>query len=401
MEFLEQWSEAAWTSVGWFWMALWAFVFGYLVSACIQVFMSQDRMQSLMGGDGVRSVSLATGFGFISSSCSFAAIATARALFRKGAGFASSQAFLLASTNLVIELGVVIAVFLAWPFVLGEYVGGVLLILVSVALLLLVVPDRWIDAARERDAEHHHHGDAGQGGWSALAEKGAWGRVGRAFHAEWGMVWRDVLVGFTVAGVVQAFVPTRFFSWLFPGTGQDDLAVWQVIVQALVAPLAAFVTFIGSMGNVPLAAVLYSSGVSFAGVLAFLFSDLIVLPALRIQARYYGWKLALTLVGVFYVAIVVVALVLHLGFGVVGWLPSPGAASSLDREMFALDSTFALNLAAVLVTGVLAWLSLSTPAAGGPHHHGRGGVIEKGMKVVAPLAALWLAGGLVVGCFVG
>ncbi len=395
------WHDAAMTSLGWFWMALWAFVLGYAVSAAIQVFVTRERMQRVLGGDSLRTVGIATGFGVVSSSCSFSALATTRALFQKGAGFVASLAFLLASTNLVIELGVVIAVFLSWHFVVGEYIGGILLIAITAGLVALTRPKGWIEAARNRGEEHHHHGDDEEipGVWEQLGSLAGWRKVAHSYHMEWGMVWKDVLIGFTVAGLISVFVPDAFFAWLFPGTGQEaPLSIWQIVAQATVAPLAAFFTFIGSMGNVPLAAVLYERGVSFAGVMAFLFSDLVVLPVLRIQARYYGWRMALYILGLFLVALVASALLLHFGFDLLGLLPQT-AGGGAEQNAFTFDTTFVLNLVAVGVSGGMTVLALGGSGGGGhDHDHGKG-VVDQVLTVLAPIAAIWLVGGAALGLF--
>lgn len=210
--FLEHWNEAVMTSLGFFWMALWAFVLGYLISSLIQVLVTRQRMQKAMGKTGPKSMLLGTFFGFISSSCSFAALATTRALFQKGAGLAPSMAFLLASTNLVIELGIVIAIFLSWQFVVAEYVGGVLLILFAWLFIRLTRSTRMIKQARERlggdgDDEEHQTGN-----WRAkIRSRESWQQIGMTYVMEWQMVWKDVLIGFTVAGVIASFVPESFF----------------------------------------------------------------------------------------------------------------------------------------------------------------------------------------------
>jgi len=266
--FFQTWGEAAMTSLGFFWMALWAFALGYTISSMIQVFVTQERMQRTMGDDGPRAMALGTFFGFISSSCSFAALSTVRAIFQKVAGLAPALAFLLASTNLVIELGILIFIFLAWQFVLGEYLGGLLLIGVMWVLVRFTLPKRLADAAREHAREAGGHGEDGDApNWRELVRsREGWRRVGSRYFMEWGMVWKDVTFGFTVAGVIAAFVPPSFFQALFVGSGPgSDPAWWQIALHTLVGPVAAFFTFIGSMGNIPLAAILFGSGVSFAG----------------------------------------------------------------------------------------------------------------------------------------
>jgi uncharacterized membrane protein YraQ (UPF0718 family) len=297
---VETWNTAALTTLGLFWTAFWAFGLGYLISSMIQVFVTRARMRKSMGEAGPKSVALGTFFGLISSSCSFAALATTRSIFAKGAGLVPSLAFLLASTNLVIELGIVISVFLAWQFVVAEYVGGVLLILLMWLAVRLTGPGRLIEEARERAKSAEPGDEEDPPDWRRLiASMEGWGRVATRYVMEWKMVWKDVTIGFTVAGIIAAFVPRAFFEAMFVGSGTPDPAFWQIAAQAVVGPVAAFFTFIGSMGNIPLAAVLYSNGVSFAGIMAFIFSDLVVFPVLRIQASYYGWRMAGYILAVF------------------------------------------------------------------------------------------------------
>jgi len=250
--FLQTWHTAARTTLGLFWMAFWAFGLGYLISSLIQVFVTRERMRRSLGDTGPRSVGLATFFGFLSSSCSFAALATTRSLFSKGAGLMPSLAFLLASTNLVVELGIVIAVFLSWPFVVGEYVGGLLLILLVWLVVRLTYPQDLVERARERAREEEGHaGDEEIPDWRALiTSREGWRQVSRQYLMEWGMVWKDVTIGFTVAGVIAAFVPRSFFQALFPGAGgEGSPSVLETIAQAVVGPVAAFFPLFGSRGT--------------------------------------------------------------------------------------------------------------------------------------------------------
>ncbi len=403
--FFQQWAEAARTSLGFFWMALWAFAFGYVVSAAIQVFVTQERMRRSMGEAGAESVGLATVFGFLSSSCSFAALATTKSLFKKGAGLVPSLAFLLASTNLVIELGIVIAVFLAWPFVVGEYVGGLLLIGGAWLFVRLTQPDDLVEAARQR-VGGEDGGDEDVPDWKRLVtSREGWAKVGGRYVSEWRMVWKDVTFGFAVAGVIAAFVPSSFFETLFVGSGgEGEPGFLEVLAQAAVGPVAAFATFIGSMGNVPLAALLYDNGVSFGGVMAFLFSDLVVFPVLRINAAYYGWKMSLYIAAALLTSLVAAALALHYGFGLLGLLPTGGARQSgsvTGQDFFALDVGFWLNGAFLAVSGLLVWLWRSTDTEAMSMEMASRGALDRVLTWLAVASLVWLAGGVVAWLAVG
>ena len=400
---LSPWHEASLTTLSYFWKAFWAFCLGYLISAAIQIFVTRERMQRAMGTTGAKSVALATFFGFISSSCSFAALATTRTLFRKGAGLIPSLAFLLASTNLVIELGIVIAIFLGWQFIVGEYAGGILLILAMIGVVKLSEPRALVERVRRRIRDRAGEEGADQGkeralGWKRkIRSRREWGRVGSKYFMEWMMVWKDVTVGFTVAGIIAVFVPRAFFEWLFVGTGSNAVpGFWATLEHALVGPLAAFFTFIGSMGNIPLAAVLFTNGVSFAGIMAFIFSDLIVFPVLRLNARFYGWRLALYIAAVFFLCIVVSALALHWSFAALDLLPRQQTAPAAAADRFALNHTFWLNLGALVLSAGLAWLARRSGESLGIAMAAGRGWIEKLLAALAVLALVWLACGLLV-----
>ncbi len=403
--FLQAWNEAAITSLGFFWMALWAFVLGYLISSLIQVLITRDRMQKAMGKEGPRSMLLGTFFGFISSSCSFSALSATRAIFNKGAGLAPSLAFMLASTNLVIELGIVIAIFLGWQFVVGEYVGGILLILVTWLLIRITRPRRLEAQARRKQADEEVGRTNDRRNWKQkLTSMRSWQQIGQTYVMEWQMVWRDVLIGFTVAGIISAMVPDSFFQALFMGAGGEHSAhpgFFAVLAQTLVGPLAAFFTFIGSMGNIPLAAVLFGQGVTFAGVMAFIFSDLVVLPVLRINARYYGWKMALYILALMLVAIVVAALSMHYALLYLGHLPDFTAVTTPgERDFFQLNYQLVMNLvmlgASVVLVGL--WYRAQQQQDHGHHHHHEHGasLTDKVMSLLVGLALVWLVGGVMV-----
>jgi len=348
MEFFVQMKESALTSLGLFWMAFWAFGLGYLVSSMIQVFVTKEKMKSAMGESSAKSVGLGTFFGFISSSCSFAALSTSRALFVKGAGLIPSLAFLLSSTNLVVELGIVISMFMGWQFVVGEYVGGILLILSMWILVKLTLTKKLEKEARSKaDKENDENIDDSEdlSFIKKFKSKESWQKVYKNYVMEWSMVWKDVTIGFTVAGVIATFVPKIFFETLFIGSGLEDPSFFHILAQAAIGPIAAFFTFIGSMGNIPLAAVLFNNGVSFAGVMAFIFSDLVVLPVLRIQSKYYGKKMAFYIAAIFFVSLVISSILLHYGFYFFDLLPELKENMSLkDRTYFKIDSNFYFNI---------------------------------------------------------
>jgi hypothetical protein len=405
-EFLKQWGEAAYTSTGFFWMALWAFVLGYIISSMIQIFVTEKRMQKTMGDNEGKSMLLGTFFGFISSSCSFSALAGTKSIFKKGASFVSSIAFLLASTNLVIELGIIISIFLGWQFVVGEYVGGILLILICWMLVRLINPKKLIEKARKNLENEDDDGmDDSKDLTKHIQKENSWARVAKKYKMEWQMVWKDVTVGFTIAGIVAAFVPDSFFQTLFinSGQGNTDFTFLEILEHIIVGPVAAFLTFIGSMGNIPLAALLFGKGVSFAGVMAFIFSDLVVFPVLRINARYYGWKMSLFILFLLFTALIGTALALHYSFDLLGMLPDPSQVKIQDSEYFKIDYTFFLNIAFLLISGYLVYLgffkkkdvehSMSEMAP-------KSQLLENILKYTAFVCYVWLAGGLFVKFFI-
>ena len=393
---METWNAAATTTVSFFWKALWGFVLGYVISSMIQVLVTRQRMQEAMGETGPASVAKGGFFGFISSSCSFAALATTRSIMKKGAGLVPSLAFLLASTNLVVELGIVIAIFLGWQFVVAEYVGGLLLILFMWLFVRLTYPERWMSDLRDRFEEEEADDEVEPGDWrEKIRSLEGWRQIAATYRGEWLMVWKDVLVGFTVAGVIAAYVPDSFFRTLFSGTGDEGGASLLELVQnVVVGPVAAFFTFIGSMGNIPLAAVLFAGGVSFAGVMAFIFSDLVVFPVVRISAQYFGWKLALYIVAVFFAALTTTALLLHGGFALLDLIPENPSTTSITEDAFAIDYTFVLNVLFLAATAVLVWLNVTDPDSEAPSR--KEDIVERLLFWAAIVAAGWLLGGLTV-----
>ncbi|NIR45545.1 MAG: permease [Gemmatimonadetes bacterium] len=393
------WSDygaAAQTALGFFWKAGWAFVLGYSVSGMIQAFVPKGRLTRFMGRPDLRSVSLATVFGAASSSCSFAALAAARSLVLKGAHFVAAVAFMFASTNLVIELGILIFIFLGWQFVAAELIGGLLLIAISSLILRATYPSAWLEAAREK-VESESSAAEEEFDWrKRITSRYGWHLVGHKFVSDWKMVWEEILIGFTVAGFVAVLVPASFWAKIFLGGATDSLPGWIIVIEnAMVAPLVAAATFIGSMGNIPLATVLNANGVLFAGIMGFIYSDLMVPPLVAINAKYYGWRVALYIAAVMFVSIIITAVSLHVGFGALGITPESGRAVE-QVTRFALDYTFWLNLAMVLVAGLMVYLHrqhvrehLEPGREGGE----AGGIGIK--RLVVYLCIALLAGGLI------
>lgn len=406
MNVLEHWHEAAITSLGFFWMAFWAFGLGYLISSMIQVLVTRNRMKKVMGESGPKSIALGTFFGFISSSCSFAALSTTRALLKKGAGLVPSLAFMLSSTNLVIELGIVIALFLSWQFVVGEYVGGLLLILFAWLFVAITRPDKLINQTRERlKSEDENDALTESNSWKEkIVSYQGWQEIAETYIMEWNMVWKDVLIGFTVAGIISAFLPQTFYASLFLGSGGEQAVnpgFGAVILQSLVGPLVAFFTFIGSMGNIPLAAVLYGKGVSFAGVMAFIFSDLVVFPVLRINAVYYGWKMALYILILLLTGLVIVSLALHYGLAALDLLPQSGAGQSpADKQFFAVNTSFFLNIVFIGVSVLFGWLWFKGRKNNHHHHKSSKSLTDYILQTFTIVSMAWLSGGLLVSAII-
>jgi hypothetical protein len=361
-------------------------------------------MRKTMGGAGSKDVLLGTFFGFISSSCSFSALATTKSLFQKGASFVASIAFLLASTNLVIELGIIIAVFLGWQFVVGEYVGGILLILISWLLISIINPNSLIKQVRERLSGGEDNKMSQDSFRKKVQTSESWGRIGKQYFMEWKMVWKDVTIGFTIAGIVSAFVPDTFFRTLFinSGQGQETFGFFTLLEHVIVGPLAAFLTFIGSMGNIPLAALLFSKHVSFAGVMAFIFSDLVVFPVLRINARYYGWKMSFFILFLLFSSLIGTSLLLHYGFSLFDMLPDASAANILEQDHFKINYTFFLNLVFLLLSGIVLYFGFVRRRDVEQHMEmaPKSPLLENTLRWLAYLCYLWLSAGLIIHFFV-
>ncbi len=341
------------------WEVWWALVLGFAISAIVQAWVPRDRIQSALGGSGVRPVALATGLGAASSSCSYAAIAIAKSLFQKGASAASALAFQFSSTNLVFELGIVIWVLMGWQFTLAEFVGGIVLIAIM-SLLLRMFVSRGLEEdaranAQEADAGHQHHSAGGDMTIRRrLTSASAWSDVAHNFRNDWSMLWKEITIGFLLAGFVGQ-LPDSFFNALFL---TDAAAPVKLIENALVGPLIAVLSFVCSVGNVPLAAVLWSGGIGFGGVIAFIFADLIVVPIILIYRKYYGPAYTARIVALMFVTIVISAILVDLAFSGLGLIPSVRPTRADIFSSIKVDYKLFTNLLGAGVFGVLFWLTV-------------------------------------------
>jgi uncharacterized membrane protein YraQ (UPF0718 family)/YHS domain-containing protein len=344
------------------WQIWWALVFGFVVSAVIQAWVPRERVQRALSGRGVRPVSLATALGAASSSCSYAAAAISKSLFARGASAAASLAFQFASTNLVWELGFVLWVLIGWRFTAAEFVGGLVMVGVAAVAVRLLIP-RALETRARAHAEaaetgHLHHssgGEADGGLWDRLSSVGAWSDVAHNFRGDWQMLWREIGIGVVLSGFI-AQVPDSAFHAVFLNSSSGFV---QALWGAVIGPVLAVATFVCSVGNVSLAAVLWSGGLSFSGVIAFLFSDLLILPLIAIYRRYYGNAFTARYVAAMLLAIVVAALAVNGLFSAVGL--SPAGARPLRADVFAgvhVDYTLWLNLVATLMFAGLWALTL-------------------------------------------
>ncbi len=341
------------------WEVWWALVLGFAISAIVQAWVPRERVEGLMSGSGARSVGWATGLGAASSSCSYAAIAIGKSLFQKGASAASALAFQFASTNLVWELGLVVWVLLGWQFTVGEYVGGIVMIVLMTVLLRLFVSPRLEEQAREHAIEaetgHQHHAASEQMPWrERLTSVRAWSDVAHNFRGDWLMLWKEIALGFLLAGFI-AQLGNGFFEKLFVTNAPAPLPT---IANVLVGPLIAVISFVCSVGNVPLAAVLWSGGISFAGVLAFLFADLIVIPILLIYRKYYGTRFTVRITALLFVTMVTAALIVNGIFSALGLIPTGPRPTRADIfSSIQVNYNLALNLLGLMIFAALFWLT--------------------------------------------
>src|SRR5271169_3673724 len=364
------------------WQVLWALILGFALSAVVQAVVRRSTIIRRLGDDRPKTLAFAAGFGAASSSCSYAAVALARSLFRKGASFTAAMAFEIASTNLVIELGVILALLMGWQFTLAEFVGGPVMIVLLAVLFRLFLregllrearaqADRGIAGSMEGHADMYMSVQRPGSFAGRLFSREGYTSVSHVFVMEWAAIIRDLVTGLFVAGAIAAWVPDQFWQSFFI-TGHPLAAkVW----GPLIGPVVAIISFVCSIGNVPLAVVLWKGGISFGGVVAFIFADLIIAPILNIYRKYYGSRMAWFLLGTFYVTMATAGYVVELVFGGLGLIPSPAQAKIPDQGVSWnyttwLNIVFLVLAAALIVrffrTGGLAMLRMM---GGSPDSH--------------------------------
>ena len=358
--------DGLWNALLMAWEVWWALVLGFAISAVVQSWVPRERIESALSGEGAMPIARATGLGAASSSCSYAAIAIAKSLFQKGASAASALAFQFASTNLVWELGLVLWVLIGWQFALAEYVGGIVMIVLMALALRLFVSRQSEDAARrhaqQADSGHQHRTAAGELSWrERLTSARAWSDVAHNFRGDWQMLWKEITIGFLLAGFI-ALLGDDFFNGLFL---KDSSSAVQVIWGAFIGPVIAVLSFVCSVGNVPLAAVLWSGGISFAGVMAFIFADLIVLPIVAAYRKYYGTAFALRITALMFATMVLAAVIIDLLFSGAGLIPETRPSTDDVFGMIELDYKAVLN-----GIGLVVFVAFFAMTVRSPQYHG-------------------------------
>jgi len=358
------------------WETLWALVLGFSLSAFLQVFLRNEEVTKRFGQTNLRSVGLATFFGAVSSSCSYAAAATAKTAFKKGAALVPTLAFMFASTNLVLELGFVLWLLLGWTFLLAEIVGAFVLIAIMWLLIKLTLPKGLVEQARSHgsDEEEHHHSHhhhememPGESFPQKIGHRENWARVASAFIMDVSMLWKEILIGFLIAGFLMVLVPDSWWQKLFVAHGPAPV---RLIENALIGPLIAVLSFVCSVGNIPLASLLWSGGISFGGVVSFIYADLIIIPLVLIYRKYYGSKAAFYITTVMFVSMVVAGIMVDLLFGALGLIPiGPRPLSAMAQAPFQWNYTTWLNIPAILSTVWLFWVHYKTPSHKHDHGH--------------------------------
>jgi uncharacterized membrane protein YraQ (UPF0718 family) len=358
MQLVQSIIQALFTSFSMFWEILWPLILGFTLSGIVQALVSHKAMAKALGCDGPRCLTLATLFGIASSSCSYAAVALARSIFQKGASFTSAMAFELASTNLVIELGIILVVLMGWQFAAAEYVGGILMVIIIALIFRLTLTPRLVQMAKTQAEkglagrmEGHATMDMSVSGGtflSRLLSGRGFTAVSNYFVMDWASVWVDIVIGLLIAGALAAWVPDSFWQAFFLAN-DPTLAK---IEGPLVGPLVAMISFVCSVGNVPLAAVLWRGGISFGGVVSFIFADLIILPILDIYRKYYTWKVMGYILLTFYITMAAAGYIVEFLFGALGLIPQNRNVAAIT-EGIQWNYTTVLNIIFLVLAATL------------------------------------------------
>jgi uncharacterized membrane protein YraQ (UPF0718 family) len=360
--------HALWMAFAMFWEILWPLILGFGLSAVVQAVVSKSEMTRLLPNDSPKSLAIACGLGAASSSCSYAAVALARSIFRKGADFTAAMAFELASTNLVAELTIIIIVLMGWQFAAAEFVGGPLMVVVMALLFRMflsrkLVAEAWAQADKGLKGKMEGHAEMDmsvtEGSlWQRITSKDGLTAISHYFVMDWAAVWKDIAGGLLIAGALAAWVPANFWKEFFLVSHPVAAKFWGPIV----GPIVAVLSFVCSVGNIPLAAVLWNGGISFGGVIAFIYADLLVLPIIDIYRKYYGWKVTGLIVGVFYVAMVLAAVSVEFLFQALGLIPSQRSAQIVETSI-SFNYTTVLN---IIFLTIAAFLLVRFFRTGGP-----------------------------------
>jgi len=340
-----------------FWEVLWPLTLGFAISAIVQTVVSKQAIVRTMGKDNLRGVTFATLFGAASSSCSYAAVAIARGLFRRGATLANAILFEFASTNLVFELGIVLLVLLGWQFVAAEFAGGLLMIGILAVIFKYTLRARMVEEARAQAEKGLRGRMEGHGAHDASVTDGpflrrlfsqrAFTAISQYFFMDVTSLWQDLVLGFLIAGALSAWVPNSFWQSLFLARQPGLSTFWDPIV----APIISLLSFVCSVGNIPLAVVLWNGGISFGGVISFIFADLIIIPILNIYRKYYGAGVSVYLLITSYVAMVLAGFVIGELFQLFGLTPAHHFIAAFQTRP-TWDYTTFLDIAALALIAV-------------------------------------------------
>ena len=351
MKVLSLIQESFYAAAGMFWNMFWALVLGFALSGVVTSFVSKKKIAGMLGRAGLREMGLALFFGMSSSSCSFAASAMARSLFRKGAHIIPTLAFMLASTNLVIELSTVLWVMMGWQFVVAEFIGGIILVFIMAALMRLFGPLKEFELKQQELSASLPVSDDE----TVAVER--WRNVAKVFVSEWQMIWKDIILGVLVSGFLMVFVSDHFWQSLFlqvHASNSSQFHFYQSVENGLVGPLISVVSFVCSVGNIPLASVLYHGGITFGGAVSFIYADLIIIPLILIYRRYYGTKLALWITAIFYLSMAVTGVLVDILFHKLAWIPARHSMGHMNEmSFFQFNYTFWLNLIFLVIAVAL------------------------------------------------